>query len=36
MLTLGGDRVNYEVLAFASWVPSSTVLEFVEAAGISN
>ena len=37
LLTFGGDRVNnQEVSGFAFVVPSSTVLEFVKAAGVAN
>ncbi len=37
LLTFGGDRVNnQEVSGFAFVVPSSTVLEFVKAAGVTN
>ncbi len=37
LLTFGGDRVNdQEVSGFAFVVPSSTVLEFVKAAGAAN
>ena len=37
LLTFGGDRVNnQEVSGFAFAVPSSTVLEFVKEAGITN
>lgn len=37
LLTFGGDRVNgQEVSGFAFAVPSSTVMEFVKAAGVSN
>jgi S1-C subfamily serine protease len=37
LLTFGGDRVNnQEVSGFAFVVPSSTVLEFVKAAGATN
>ncbi|HYN23428.1 MAG TPA: trypsin-like peptidase domain-containing protein, partial [Pyrinomonadaceae bacterium] len=37
LLTFGGDRVNdQEVSGFAFAVPSSTVLEFVKAAGVAN
>lgn len=37
LLTFGGDRVNnQEVSGFAFVVPSSTVLEFVKEAGITN
>lgn len=37
LLTFGGDRVNnQEVSGFAFVVPSSTVLEFVKAAGVKN
>lgn len=37
LLTFGGDRVNnQEVSGFAFVVPSSTVLEFVKEAGVSN
>lgn len=37
LLTFGGDRVNnQEVSGFAFAVPSSTVLEFVKEAGVSN
>ena len=37
LLTFGGDRVNnQEVSGFVFVVPSSTVLEFVKAAGVSN
>lgn len=37
LLTFGGDRVNnQEVSGFAFVVPSSTVMEFVKAAGVTN
>ncbi len=37
LLTFGGDRVNnQEVSGFAFAVPSSTVLEFVKEAGVTN
>jgi hypothetical protein len=37
LLTFGGDRVNnQEVSGFVFVVPSSTVLEFVKAAGVAN
>jgi hypothetical protein len=37
LLTFGGDRVNnQEVSGFVFVVPSSTVQEFVKAAGVSN
>ncbi len=37
LLTFGGDRVNgQEVSGFAFAVPSSTVMEFVKAAGVTN
>ena len=37
LLTFGGDRVNgQEISGFDFVVPSSTVLEFVKAAGVSN
>ncbi len=37
LLTFGGDRVNdQEISGFAFVVPSSTVLEFVKAAGVAN
>jgi S1-C subfamily serine protease len=37
LLTFGGDRVNdQEVSGFAFVVPSSTVMEFVKAAGVAN
>ncbi|MGH9969987.1 MAG: trypsin-like peptidase domain-containing protein [Pyrinomonadaceae bacterium] len=37
LLTFGGDRVNnQEISGFAFVVPSSTVMEFVKAAGVAN
>lgn len=37
LLTFGGDRVNnQEISGFDFVVPSSTVLEFVKAAGVTN